>query len=158
MDILFLPSFIRLPASGDQDKNAQACPYAQALPYIARSSVRFGDIKAIEPILYLQDERHFSKSMQMLGASLGKGRAAVKRAQRLALQAQEKFLHAVEERGRAVLSAIKPGEKALVLIGRSYNTCDPGLNMNLPSKITGPGHTGHPHGLSPAPQRGQRRL
>ncbi len=135
VDILFLPSFIRVPASGDQDKNAQACPYAQALPYIARSSVLVGDIKTVEPVLYLQDERHFNKSMQMLGASLGKGRAAVKRAQQVAHQAQEKFLHAVEEHGRAVLSAIKPGEKAVVLIGRSYNTCDPGVNMNLPSKI-----------------------
>ncbi len=41
VDILFLPSFIRFPASGGQDKNPQACPYAQALPYIARSSVRY---------------------------------------------------------------------------------------------------------------------
>jgi len=135
VDILFLPSFIRLPASGDQDKNTQACPYAQALPYIARSSVQLGSIKTIEPVLYLQDERHFGKSMQALGASLGKGRAAVKRAQQLAFQAQETYLHAVEERGCAVLAAIKPGEKALVLIGRSYNTCDPAVNMNLPSKI-----------------------
>jgi predicted nucleotide-binding protein (sugar kinase/HSP70/actin superfamily) len=135
VDILFLPSFIRFPASGVEDKNAQACPYAQALPYIVRSSIRIGDIAAIEPVLYLQDERHFNKSMQLLGASLGKGRAAVKRAQRAALQAQEKFHCAVEERGRAILSTIKPGEKAIVLIGRSYNTCDPGVNMNLPSKI-----------------------
>jgi predicted CoA-substrate-specific enzyme activase len=135
VDLLFLPSFIRLPASGDQDKNAQACPYAQALPYIARSSVHLGGIKTIEPILYLHDELHFGKSIQALGALLGKGRAVVKRAQKLALQAQETYLHAVEERGRAVLAAIKPGEKAIVLIGRSYNTCDPGVNMNLPSKI-----------------------
>jgi len=135
VDILFMPSFIRLPASGDQDKNSQACPYAQALPYIARSSVHLSGIRTIEPVLYLHDERHFGKSMQALGASLGKGRAAVKRARQIGLQAQEKFLHAVEERGRAVLAAIKPGEKALVLIGRSYNTCDPGVNMNLPSKI-----------------------
>lgn len=135
VDILFMPSFVRLPASGGQEKNVQACPYAQALPYIARSSVPLGGIKAIESVLYLHDQRHFSKSMQALGASLGKGRAAVKRAQHLGLQAQEKFLHAVEERGRAVLAAIQPGEKALVLIGRSYNTCDPAVNMNLPSKI-----------------------
>lgn len=135
VDLLFLPSFIRLPASGGHDKNAQACPYAQALPYIARSSVHLGGIKTIEPVLQLHDKRHFSKSMQALGASLGKGRAAVKRAQRTALQAQEKYLHAVEERGRVVLAAIAPGEKAIVLIGRSYNACDPAVNMNLPSKI-----------------------
>ncbi len=103
VDILFMPSFIRLPASGDQEKNVQACPYAQALPYIARSSVRFGGVKAIEPVLYLHNERHFSKSMQALGASLGKGRAAVKRAQQSARQAQERFLHAVE-RARSLRS------------------------------------------------------
>ncbi len=135
VDILFMPSFIRFPDSGEQGKYAQACPYAQALPYIARTSVRFDAIKAIEPVLYLQDERHFSKSMQTVGALLGKGRAEVKRAQQLAHQAQEQFLHAVEERGSSVLSAIKTGERALVLLGRSYNTCDPGVNLNLPAKI-----------------------
>jgi predicted CoA-substrate-specific enzyme activase len=134
-DILFMPSFIRFPASGDKEQNAQACPYAQALPYIVRSSVPLGGLRVIEPVLYLHDVRHFSKSMHALGASLGKGKAAVKRAQQRGHQAQEKFRHAVEAHGRAVLAAIKPGEKALVLIGRSYNTCDPGVNMNLPSKI-----------------------
>ena len=135
VDLLFMPSFIRFPAAGDQAGATQACPYAQALPYIARSSIRFGNVKTIEPALYLQDERNFNKTMQALGLSLGKGRAAVKRARQLGQQAQEKFLHAVRERGSAVLSAIKPGEKALVLIGRNYNTCDSGVNMNLPAKI-----------------------
>src|SRR6185369_11188905 len=65
----------------------------------------------------------------------GKGRAETARAQELAWSAQEKFHRAALRRGREVLAAIKPGEKALVLIGRNYNTCDPGLNMNLPSKI-----------------------
>ncbi|HSB33880.1 MAG TPA: acyl-CoA dehydratase activase-related protein, partial [Nitrospirota bacterium] len=46
-----------------------------------------------------------------------------------------KFHQSMEERGREVLSAIKPGEKAMVLIGRNYNTCDTGINMNLPAKI-----------------------
>ncbi len=62
-------------------------------------------------------------------------RVAVRRAQRIAWAAQEAFHGAVEERGSAVLSGIRPGEKALVLVGRNYNTCDPGVNMNLPSKI-----------------------
>jgi len=137
VDILFMPSFIRFPAAGDQDqiRGSQACPYAQALPSIARSSICFDNLKTIEPVLYLQDERRFNRTMQALGAALGKSRAAVTRARRLGQQAQEKAQHAVEERGRSVLSAIKPGEKAIVLIGRNYNTCDPGVNMNLPAKI-----------------------
>jgi predicted CoA-substrate-specific enzyme activase len=135
VDVLFLPSFIRFPVSHEQAKNAQACPYAQAFPYIARASIRFGDTKIIEPALFLHDERQFSKSMRSIGKALGKGRAAVDRARRAAWEVQQNFHHAVERRGNAVLSQIKPGDKALVLIGRTYNTCDPGVNMNLASKI-----------------------
>ncbi len=135
VNILFLPSFIRFPVAHEQATNAQACPYAQAFPYIARASIRFGDVKTIEPVLFLHNERQFHKSMQTLGKSLGRGKAAVARAQRLGWEALERFHHAMEKRGKEVLANLKPGEKALVLIGRNYNTCDPGVNMNLPSKI-----------------------
>jgi predicted CoA-substrate-specific enzyme activase len=135
VDILFLPSFIRLPVLDARKDNAQACPYAQALPYIARASMRFTSAKVVEPVLYLQDERHFTRSMKALGTALGKGAGTVRRAQRLAWEAQEAFHRAVEERGRSVLSGIQAGQKALVLVGRNYNTCDPGVSMNLPSKI-----------------------
>ena len=134
VDILFMPSFIRFPDAGDQVKKMQACPYAQALPYIARSSVRFDAVRTIEPVLML-DEGHFSTSMLALGTMLGKGGTAVKRAHQIALQAQGAYRHAVQERGSSVLASLKPGEKALVLIGRTYNTCDPAMNLNLPAKI-----------------------
>jgi predicted nucleotide-binding protein (sugar kinase/HSP70/actin superfamily) len=57
------------------------------------------------------------------------------KAQTLAGKAQENYHCTVERRGREVLSALKPGQKALALVGRNYNTSDTGLNMNLPSKI-----------------------
>lgn len=135
VDVLFLPSYIQFPAPHGQAGNSQACPYAQALPYIAKASIKFGEAKVIEPVLLLQDERHFEKSMREIGKALGKDRRAVKRAQRLAWSVQERYHDAAEQRGREVLSMLKEGEKALVLVGRNYNTCDPGLNMNLPSKV-----------------------
>jgi len=135
VDVLFLPSFIRFPVSNGRRDNAQACPYAQALPYIARASLRLSNIKTVEPVLYLQDRRYFNRSMKMLGAALGKSAGVVSRAQRLAWRAQEAFHRAIAERGNSVLSRMQPGQKALVLVGRSYNTCDYGVNMNLPSKI-----------------------
>ncbi|HEY6010602.1 MAG TPA: acyl-CoA dehydratase activase-related protein, partial [Nitrospirota bacterium] len=110
-------------------------PYAQALPYIAKSSLRFGASRLIEPILYLHDERHFSRSMRALGGTFGKGGPAITAAMRSAREAQQKFDRDVEELGREALSGIRPGEKTLVLIGRNYNTCDPGANMNLAAKI-----------------------
>ncbi|MFA5074011.1 MAG: acyl-CoA dehydratase activase [Nitrospirota bacterium] len=135
VDILFLPSFVRFPSFGKKQGHAQACPYAQALPYIAKASMRFEKTKTIEPILYLQDERHFNKSMLALGSLLEKGRREIRKAQQRALEAQMNFFSAMEKKGEEVLAGLKQGEKALVLIGRSYNTCDSGINLNLPSKI-----------------------
>jgi predicted CoA-substrate-specific enzyme activase len=135
VDLLFLPSFIRFPVAHEQAKNAQACPYAQAFPYVAKASIRFGDTRTIEPVLFMHDKRRFSESMQAIGKAIGKGRTEIVRAERLGWEAQKRFQHDVERRGREILSSLKPGEKALVLIGRNYNTCDTGLNLNLPSKI-----------------------
>jgi predicted CoA-substrate-specific enzyme activase len=135
VDMLFLPSFIRFPTAQTKSKNAQACPYAQALPYIAKASIHFGNTRTIEPKLHLQDERHFRKSMRALGRLLGKSSAAIKRAEQCALLAQENVALALEEQGRMLLASFRPDEKALVLVGRNYNTCDAGANMNLPSKI-----------------------
>ena len=135
VDVLFIPSFIRFPVFNARRDNSQACPYAQALPYIARASMRFGSTKTVEPVLYLQDERHFSRSMKAVGAALGKSARDVRRAQRRSWEAQESFHRAIGERGSSVLSGIQAGQKALVLVGRNYNTCDPGVSMNIPSKI-----------------------
>lgn len=135
VDLLFLPSFVRFASGRGRTKGSQACPYAQAFPYVARASIRFDGVRTLEPVLYMHDKRHFNASLLKLGRSLGKSRIAVARARERALGAQERYHHAVEQRGREVLGALKPGDTALVLVGRTYNTCDPGVNMNLPAKI-----------------------
>jgi predicted CoA-substrate-specific enzyme activase len=135
VDIIFLPSFIRLPVSHDSAKDTQACPYAQAFPYIAKASIRFGKTRTVEPVLLLHDKRQFNKSMKALGRSLGRGGVDVARAQRCATRALNDYHHSLERRGSEILATLKPGDLALVLIGRNYNTCDTGINMNLPTKI-----------------------
>jgi predicted CoA-substrate-specific enzyme activase len=135
VDILFLPSFVRFPAAHGDGKYSQACPYAQALPYLAKAALRLGGTKVIEAVLRLQNERHFQASVRTVGKALGKGSRAVARAMRLGREAQERAGLAISNKGREVLSGLKPGERALVLIGRTYNTCDQGMNMNLPAKI-----------------------
>jgi len=48
-------------------------------------------------------------------------------------KAQQDFNKKLQERGKEVLLSLK--SKALVVVSRSYNGCDPGLNLNLPRKI-----------------------
>ncbi len=59
VDLLFLPSYIRFPVAYQKLTGTQACPYVQAFPYLARASLNFGNTRTIEPVLQLQDRRHF---------------------------------------------------------------------------------------------------
>jgi len=135
VDLLFLPSFVRFPAAYGDGSYSQACPYAQALPYLAKAALRFGKTRVIEAHLRLQDERHFLESVRSVGKMLGKGGRAVARAARAGREAQRRVEHAVAEKGREVLANLPQGARALVLIGRNYNSCDTALNMNLPAKV-----------------------
>jgi predicted nucleotide-binding protein (sugar kinase/HSP70/actin superfamily) len=66
---------------------------------------------------------------------LGKGGRAVAAAARAGREAQRRVEHNLHEKGREALANLPKGERALVLIGRNYNSCDTALNMNLPSKV-----------------------
>ena len=39
-------------------------------------------------------------------------------------------------RGSRFLADIKPGEKVMVLVGRPYNSMDPGANLNVHKKLS----------------------
>ncbi|MFQ5842553.1 MAG: acyl-CoA dehydratase activase-related protein, partial [Thermodesulfobacteriota bacterium] len=39
------------------------------------------------------------------------------------------------QRGREVLEGLKPGERAMVIVGRPYNSCDSGINLEVPKKL-----------------------
>jgi predicted CoA-substrate-specific enzyme activase len=149
VDILFLPSFVRFPVDAAGGKYSQACPYAQALPYLARAALKVGDTRVIEAILRLQDERQFAVSVRAVGKALGKGSRETAAAARLAQEAQKRAGRAVKELGREVLSSLAPGRRALVLLGRTYNTCDGGMNMNLPAKVRDLGVQAIPMDLLP---------
>ena len=135
VDMLFLPSFVRFPASHGNTSYSRACPYAQALPYMAKAAMNFGKVRVLEAVLRLHDERSAGASFRAVGKALGKSSRAVARAAARGREAQERALRMVRERGSRILRELEPGKRALVLIGRSYNACDPGMNLNLPAKI-----------------------
>jgi predicted CoA-substrate-specific enzyme activase len=136
VDVLFLPSFVRFPAvKGTDAAHSQACPYAQALPYLAKASMQFSGITVLDSVLRLHDKRHRAASFRAVAKALGRNGRDAARAARRAQEAQERALHAVHEQGRKALAELAPGQRALVLIGRSYNACDPGMNLDLAAKV-----------------------
>ncbi|MDA8100346.1 MAG: acyl-CoA dehydratase activase [Nitrospiraceae bacterium] len=135
VDILFLPSFVRLPALHGSGKFTQACPYGQALPYLAKAAFKFNGVRVIEAHLRLQDEKHFLASVRSVAKALGKSGRAVTKALERGRAAQQRAEDALKTRGKEVLAGLPKGVRSLVLVGRTYNSCDRQLNMNLPAKV-----------------------
>ncbi|MBI5233627.1 MAG: CoA activase, partial [Deltaproteobacteria bacterium] len=62
-------------------------------------------------------------------------RGQVSRALEAAFEADVSFKKRLLERGKEFLSGLKHEDIALVIIGRSYNTMDSGINLELPQKL-----------------------
>ena len=132
VDAILVPSFIDLNAETDPAKIGLACPYTQAIPYMAKTA--FPDTTFIMPSVRLSRGRNILK--QELLQSLKQfniSSSEMSLAMAAAINMQEAFVQAIKEKGREVLSTLN--EKALVIVGRAYNSFDEGMNLGIPKKI-----------------------
>ena len=131
-DALLIPSFINLNTEEESLERGFACPYTQTIPYSAR--VAFPDADIISPVVNLKRGRKFMlNELSMAFKPFGVKSARIKEALTLAEKAQNAFLMSVQRKGAEVLSAIK--NKTIVIIGRSYNSFDSGMNLEIPKKL-----------------------
>jgi predicted CoA-substrate-specific enzyme activase len=131
VDAVFLPSFINFSPGSDSTRS-YACPYAQTIPYIA--DIAFGNIRLIKPVI------NFERGKQYLINEIFRSlkpfhitKRAVKNALEKAEQAQKEFTASVRKRGEEVLQEIT--ERTIVIVGRSYNAFDSGINLEIPRKL-----------------------
>jgi predicted CoA-substrate-specific enzyme activase len=132
VDAIFLPSFINLNATEDSLERGLACPYTQTIPYV--SKVAFDGIHIITPLINLRQGRKFMvdelrKSLKPFGIK----KSAISKAIAAAHVAQEKFGGAIKAKYAEVLSGLKGN--AIVIVGRSYNALDSGVNLEIPKKL-----------------------
>ncbi|MDH7481474.1 MAG: acyl-CoA dehydratase activase [Armatimonadota bacterium] len=138
IDYIFLPSVINLPLPDRRMTDSFVCPYVQSFVYTVKSAVNFtaAGVKTLEPVIYLQlPTRHRIKALEDVGRQLGKSRRQVANAVIAAQENLERFQRKLEARGREVLAEIEPNEKAIVIVSRAYNGCDPGANLEIPKKL-----------------------
>jgi predicted CoA-substrate-specific enzyme activase len=140
VDYIFLPSMINMPSHPKEETNSYFCPYVQSMPFLAKAVM--GDVpeyaKVISPSIYFgYGDRLSMRLMAELGMSLGASKGESIKAFRKAQSVLADFNQRIIEKGRELLSR---GDKIkLILVGRPYNTCDPGLNLDLAKKIAGLG-------------------
>lgn len=140
IDYIFLPSIISQYKTNDQFTRSYNCPFVQSIPYSLRSNFDFKTttIKTIEPHLNFQKGRIFAeRELQNVFKEFGVKSKTISQAMDVGEAAQKLFHATLQERGDQILRELNEGkyERALIIIGRSYNTCDDGMNMNLPRKL-----------------------
>jgi predicted CoA-substrate-specific enzyme activase len=136
VDAIIIPSFINFHTRSETIRSF-ACPYVQTMPYITNVAFTFfsNGIKIIKPVVNLElgkDSflKEIYKALQPFSISM----SSVKKAFIKAQDTQREFISAIKSRGREILENID--EKAIVIIGRSYNAFDPGVNMEIPKKLS----------------------
>jgi predicted CoA-substrate-specific enzyme activase len=135
---IFLPSVINMRPAKDGQTFTVLCPYVQSLPYMSRAAFDYKamGVDVLSPVIHFnQSEAGIKKEFLAFGKTLGKGKADVTRALDAAFKAQDEFKESLLARGREVLSGLKQDSTAVVIVGRAYNTADPGINLEIPQKL-----------------------
>ena len=137
IDYLFLPSLISMDQDDPKQKKNYLCPYIQTIPYILRSALGLPENEILRPIIHFSDgPRKVGAELGSLAKPLNRKPAEIKKAVVLAFSALQSFRSALQKRGQDLLQFPKSERgKLVVIVGRAYNTCDPGLNLDLPKKL-----------------------
>jgi len=138
VDTIFLPSVINMPLSHPSLDRSFACPYVQAFPYSVKSALDFKSygVKVLSPIIHFGWERkNLEQELIKMCRELGKEPDEVLLAIDKAQAALDSFYASMKRRGREVLQDLKEGDRAMVIVSRPYNGCDPGLNLGIPQKL-----------------------
>ncbi|KAB2834662.1 MAG: hypothetical protein F9K48_05865 [Candidatus Brocadia sp.] len=138
IDYLFLPSVINLTHSSPKLTHSYACPYVQCIPYLVRSAIDFQEKKfeVLSPVIHFEyGEEYLNKTLHDIAKSMGRTGVIAEAAIKAAHEALQNFNKTLEARGKEILENLGENEKAFVLISRSYNGCDTGMNLGLPEKL-----------------------
>jgi predicted CoA-substrate-specific enzyme activase len=151
---IFLPSVINMRTVSESVSNSFACPYAQSLPYTVKASIDFEGpgVMVDSPVIHLGGgKKAVLEELFAYGKSLHKSRKEITRAYEAAVKTQDEFYGRCLEKGIEALSNLKSDEKAMVVVGRPYNSTDPGANLNLNKKLIDLGVLPIPLDMLPIP-------
>jgi predicted nucleotide-binding protein (sugar kinase/HSP70/actin superfamily) len=135
---IFIPSIINMRRVSKDAPNTFACPYAQSIPYSIRASIDFEahGVKVDTPIVFFgKGKEAVLGNLTAFGKEIQRSKTAVRKAFTVALEAQEEFYRKIIQVGTETLGALRDNEKAMVIIGRPYNSADPGANLNIHKKL-----------------------
>jgi predicted CoA-substrate-specific enzyme activase len=145
-DFVFLPVQCTMEKLSDDFKKSWNCPLTQSLPYIMLSSTRIKEAltaphgkqpAVLRPVIHPDRGRPWLKKV-LTGAARDAGvrdNERIDRAVEAGFRALDAFNAWQQQRGQEILAQLKPGDKAIVIVGRAYNTYDEAMTLNIPEKL-----------------------
>jgi predicted CoA-substrate-specific enzyme activase len=138
VDYVFLPFVVNVKGAENNPTNNCNCPWIQAHPFMVKASYADSPLKGkiLSPTFHLRYfDTAFREELMEFAKPFSIPKQTVKRAIEKADQAQARFEQRVADRGKEVLANLPPEKKVFVIVGRSYNTSDPALNLSLAEKL-----------------------
>jgi predicted CoA-substrate-specific enzyme activase len=118
---------------------SKLCPWNQTLPFVIRAVTKMEPARAkiLAPTVHFRSGRKaVQKELRAFARSIGRGGGESDRALAAAHEAQERFVHAVQQAGERALRQLEAtGDPAIVLVGRPYNIYDRSVNCDIPRKL-----------------------
>jgi len=142
VDFIWLPSYHDMPNTAF--RKTHACPWIQGLPDSTRIALhdRLNDIPLLTPRLHFRDEKLETLIDEFQAMFLQDLEMRVDKddlmqnieSAKLAQQALEnRWINDVGQKFVLDAAQRKDGKEYFVLVGRPYNSCDPGMTFRLPN-------------------------
>ena len=139
VDYLFFPVMVNMPSLAKEFDRSYLCPYVQALPFTAKSGIPFEKYptKVLRPIFHMdRGQEAVGRILSQTAREMGvRDSTKIQAALAKAFAGQKRFDDWRLARGAEVLKNLKADERAVIVISRPYNGCDPGINLNLPERL-----------------------
>jgi len=140
VEYIWVPNLINEETEMPENES-YVCVWGSTLPFVAEHSPALHPHrkKILKPIIHFRDgegivKKELYECIKMLGVSRNVSDNAVDKAYR----AQREFKFSLLEESKKALNALKKNsEKAIVLVGRSYNIYDRAVNLSVASKLAG---------------------
>ena len=130
------------------------CPYVQSIPYMVQSAMG-KTVSLLAPIVkWSESPNALNRIFLALGQSLGHGNEKITKAMDEGRKAQQAFDGWCRHRGKEILAGLATDDHCLVLLGKTHNIYDPGLNLHLAKKLRRAGKQVIPFDMLPLEDMG----
>ncbi len=135
VDLLFMPAIInRENPSPNQSENTY-CVFIRAAGDMVRAGMSTNDIPIVSTPIHMQWDKVKQRDLKRMAKELGVPYRQIVKADEAAREVQAEFYAAIRQRGEEALDKYAGIYPAIVLVGRPYNTADPGVSQNLPYEL-----------------------